>query len=563
MPERPRRLLQWIVATALIVAVIAVAYLVARVTSDRPVTWEDDREHFKYGSTGGERGYLLQPGFGLPYWVWVMLPEMFPEYLPDGRAGRGYQSFGMLYEPGRDPRFDLPIGMSLRTVQGVDRTYFTCSVCHTGTYRETPESDPVIVLGMPANRFDLGRLGRFLFTVPIDSRFSAEYLLPRIRELEKLRDRELPESDRYRPPGLDPINRLAFRVLGISLLRDQMLYLRGSLAFVDPLGWGPGRVDTFNPPKALLGFNMKEASPAELIGNVDLPSVWHQRARAGMWLHWDGNNNSIDERNLSAGFGTGATPTTLDKEKMLRIRNWLLDAAPPAYPEDRVDRALAAAGEPLYAAYCRECHGTAKPPFRGAGVGERVGTVVPLDEIGTDRWRLDSYTPELAQAQSSLYAGFPEVGEEACEGRWFEDTDDCYPARFRSFRKTFGYANMPLDGLWLRAPYLHNGSVPNLRALLEPSASRPERFYIGYDVYDWQGVGFVSRPCGELAADAEPRTPAPPAAPGAEGCVPEGEGWLYDTAVDGNGRQGHEGREYGTELTAAEKDALVEYLKTF
>ena len=27
--------------------------------------------------------------------------------------------------------------------------------------------------------------------------------------------------------------------------------------------------------------------------------------------------------------------------------------------------------------------------------------------------------------------------------------------------------DMPLDGLWLRAPYLHNGSVPDLRALLE------------------------------------------------------------------------------------------------
>ena len=87
--------------------------------------------------------------------------------------------------------------------------------------------------------------------------------------------------------------------------------------------------------------------------------------------HWDGNNNSIDERNLSAGFGTGATPTTLDKERMLRIRNWLLDASPPPYPEDRIDRVLAAAGEPIYAEYCLACHGTPKPPFRGEGVGQR------------------------------------------------------------------------------------------------------------------------------------------------------------------------------------------------
>ena len=65
------------------------------------------------------------------------------------------------------------------------------------------------------------------------------------------------------------------------------------------------------------------------------------------------------------------------------------------------------------------------------------------------------------------------------------------PWKFSHFRKTDGYANMPLDGVWLRAPYLHNGSVPTLRALLFPE-ERPAVFYRGYDVYDWQRVGFVA-----------------------------------------------------------------------
>ena len=34
---------------------------------------------------------------------------------------------------------------------------------------------------------------------------------------------------------------------------------------------------------------------------------------------------------------------------------------------------------------------------------------------------------------------------------------------------TGGYIALQLDGAWLRAPYLHNGSVPTLRALLEPA----------------------------------------------------------------------------------------------
>jgi hypothetical protein len=39
--------------------------------------------------------------------------------------------------------------------------------------------------------------------------------------------------------------------------------------------------------------------------------------------------------------------------------------------------------------------------------------------------------------------------------------------------------------------------------------------------------------------------------------------FLYDTAIAGNGNGGHEGRAHGTELPAADKDALVEYMKTF
>ena len=48
------------------------------------------------------------------------------------------------------------------------------------------------------------------------------------------------------------------------------------------------------------------------------------------------------------------------------------------------------------------------------------------------------------------------------------------PYHFSHFVKTDGYANLPLDGLWLRAPYLHNGSVPTLADLLPPPAAAAE-----------------------------------------------------------------------------------------
>jgi hypothetical protein len=113
-----------------------------------------------------------------------------------------------------------------------------------------------------------------------------------------------------------------------------------------------------------------------------------------------------------------------------------------------------------------------------------------------------------------------------------------YPWRFTKFRKTNGYANMPLDGIWLRAPYLHNGSVPTLRDLMEPAENRPKVFYRGYDVFDPQKVGFVS----DLPEPAGVRF------------------FKFDTALPGNASSGHL---YGVTLPAEEKDALVEYLKTF
>jgi mono/diheme cytochrome c family protein len=526
----------WAGIALLVFALTGGAYLAVRLTDDRPVQYDDIEAHFRYGSTGGERGFGKQFGFGVPYWIWIALPELFSEYLPDGEAGRGYAAFGMLYEDDRDPRFELPVGMSMRRVQGIDRVYFNCAVCHTGAIRDAPDAPRRLVSGMPANTFDLGSLAHFLGKAAADWKFRSSRIMPTVENLEALRAAADLPKDRYQPDPLNRVDQFVFRNIGITLLREQLLTLTSRLSFVDELSWGPGRVDTFNPPKALLGFPMERAPEREKMGNAEFPSVWNQQWKEGMQLHWDGNNTSVNERNLSAGFGTGATPTTLDRASILRTADFLWDqSTPPAFPEARIDRALVPAGAALYREHCWSCHGNREPPFRTEGDGSLVGTVTPIAEIGTDRARLDSYTPALAAAQNSLYAGYPRREDHCREHA--DDTTHCYPARFSSFRKTYGYANMPLDGLWLRAPYLHNGSVPDVRSLLEPPALRPTLFYIGYDVYDYDNVGFVT-----------------------QGPDAERHGWRFDTSVRGNGNGGHE---YGTELSAAQKAALIEYLKTF
>ena len=478
-------------AAVIVVLVLAVVYLLVRFTGNSPVEYDNAEEHFKYGSTGGE---ILT---GIPYGVWMALPGVFN--LPGG----DYQSFGFLYEKGKA----LPIGTSVRRYQGIDRVAFNCAICHVGSLRETPTSAPTYVSGMPSNTVDLRAFYKFLFDAAKDERFSAGLILSQMKAMNVKEDF---------------INRQLLRLYAVFVLQSALVSRNQRLQFIlaEP-EFGPGRIDTFSPAKALLNFPPDKMPPSERIGTADLPSIWYQGKREGMQLHWDGNNTSLQERDRSAAFGTGAYPTTLDRESMRRTEAYLLDAKPLAYPYP-IDATRAARGKQIYAQMCSYCHGADGQNF-AAGQGA-LGKVTPIEKIGTDRRRLDSYTEELALSQNLIYAGTKDPNE-----------------RFSHFRKTYGYANMPLDGVWLRAPYLHNGSVPTLHELLEPSVKRTPVFYRADDVIDKVQVGFESN-------------------------VAERGGhkyFQYDTKLPGNGNMGHEGKEYGTELPAPDKDALVEYLKTF
>lgn len=695
------------IAIALALGAGIALYLLGRSHRDDAKIYADPADHFKHGSTGGER---LS---GFPYWIWQVLPALFPEYLPGGTYLKEapYAPIGFIYEPGSD----LPVGVSKRNVQGMDRVFLNCAICHAGTWRSRPNERPRVVLGMPANTIDLQAFERFLFQCATDERFTPERILSAI---EKIGGR------------LDQLDENLLRGLGIYLMRDRVLLLRDRFDFMErEPDAGPGRVDTFNPPKVLLNFPMQTVPEREWVGNCDLPSIWMQRPRSGMWLHWDGNNASVQERNRSAAFGTGAYPPSLDREGMKRIEDWIMDLPPPKYPFP-IDEARATQGGALYQEHCASCHGRSGRDF----AGEYVGKVTPLKDepallmvadlarpsqipgklaaqadavsqflwggfsaeakkvlagsgdedlrlavlaaemnraisgssifeeqrftgvklsretvtlkaqnpqaealrrlnrlllqdaypkqirlslkgVGTDRWRLDSYSTELAAAQNHLYA---EYGHE----------------RFSHFRKTFGYANSPLDGVWLRAPYLHNGSVPTLRDLLEPPSVRPAAFHRGYDVYDPVKVGWrtdVSRePVESMTSnphvagrryflfETKPKlgpatgafalvTKLDPASrtvtldrpllratttikittasgeivrwdiPVKHSMIGEmtltlaewpaeitvGAGLDYSTPRERNEGNSNVGHEYGTDLSPAEKDAIVEFLKTF
>jgi len=192
--------------------------------------------------------------------------------------------------------------------------------------------------------------------------------------------------------------------------------------------------------------------------------------------------------------------------RMAELDDYLSALPAPRYPFP-VDAGLAAKGKTVYDKACASCH---EP---GQGMTSRL---VPIAEIGTDRNRLDTWTQAAADEANAKVKSIGIIRP--------------------NMVKQQGYQSPPLDGLWMRAPYLHNGSVPTLSDLMLPDADRPKAFYRGYDVYDPAKVGFV--------------TSGPDA---------EREGWLEDTSVRGNGNQGHD---YGVGLPAGDKAALVEYLKT-
>ena len=496
---RRQRIKDLILAIVLIAAGVVFFKIAGTLASNQPVVYADIVEHFKYGSIGSEPGgSLLQPIGGAlpPYMVFKTLPAMCSERLPGG-----YASTGLIFEPGHD----LPIGVSRRRRFGVEQVGFNCALCHTSTVRDSPTAPRRIVLGMPAQQLDLQAVVRFILECSLDGRVTAENIRGHF------------EASGQR---VSLFERILLRVGLVDRLKIQTLELRNRMqpSLGDNLpDWGRGRVDTFNPYKAVqFNWPLRKLPESELIGASDYPSLWNQAPREGLQLHWDGDNDSVDERNLSAALGAGVTPVTVDHASIKRIRDWIWTLPPPEYPYP-VDRELAARGAEVYRQHCVNCHAGAgfRKGSRDAG---RVGFVVPIDEIGTDPHRLDSYTEAFAANQYSLY---PES-----------------PYRFTHFRKTNGYATHPLDGIWLRGPYLHNGSVPTLRDLLEAPERRPKTFYRGYDVFDQRNVGFIST----VPSEGEHRFTA------------------FDTSRPGNSNGGHL---YGTTLSDAEKSALVEYLKVF
>lgn len=195
------------------------------------------------------------------------------------------------------------------------------------------------------------------------------------------------------------------------------------------------------------------------------------------------------------------------------IRAYILSLEPPRFPEP-IDAALADRGRGVFEASCAKCHGTYGP------AGRYASRVVPLEKIGTD--------PMLARRGGQFAEPFT---------RWFQRS--FYGERAR-LEPGAGYVAPPLDGVWATAPYLHNGAVPNLAALLDSSLRHSRTvLHRGDHAYDLTAIGWPN-------LDAAQHPEAPPKQ-------------IYDTSQPGYANTGHT---FGDRLSPADRTAVLEYLKT-
>jgi hypothetical protein len=191
---------------------------------------------------------------------------------------------------------------------------------------------------------------------------------------------------------------------------------------------------------------------------------------------------------------------------------YILTLKAPKYPYP-VNQELANEGKLIFEKTCSCCHGS-------YGDNEYYpNKIIPAVTIGTDSLML------------KYYEKYPEYAE------WFNKSWFATSSPSAFIKPQPGYISPPLDGIWVTAPYLHNGSVPTVEAVLN-SKIRPRYWKRSFteEKYDYEKLGWQYK---TLAHPGRKKT--------------------YNTDIPGYGNYGHY---FGDHLTGKERKAVIEYLKT-
>ncbi len=407
-----------------------------------------------------------------------------------------------------------PLGMTHGTIAPIGGTMVEvanlgCAACHAGVaYDRAGSPDPTLAMvGMPNTSLDLESYTQAIY-VAMRNHANSDALIPTAQSLF---------------PEMGWRERQSLRWIVLPLARQRL----EEMADVDqPLPFSNGLPGATNGVAALklqlqtplLGDGLNDR------GFVSIPELALRDRRNRLLA--DGAyavpSGKTDAESLAAitsfftvpSMGVHPDEARSHSREANAIFKWLANYRPAKFPGP-MDLPEARKGWTIFEDNCASCHGSFE------WTGDRPNLVsFPnwIGDVGTDPLRSEAFDDQLAQAvRTTSYALLIDVkiGE--------------------------GYAAPPLAGLWASAPYLHNGSVQSLAALLDPSRRLP-RFMVGGHALDWASVG--------LRVDGEGRY--------LPGHVAFSTPQWVDTSMPGLSNSGHE---FGSELSASDRAALIEFLK--
>ena len=165
----------------------------------------DKQSEFLYGSVGAEASA------GIPYWIWLALPRIFPEYMP---GPGGYASLGFPWEETRE----MPAGFSKKTI-GYVRVAGNCAMCHASSHPNGPDEAATVVAGGPGHTAEVERLRHFYRQCAQDPRFTANDILDEVTMATRL----------------SLVDRLLYRYVLIPRTRRQLL--KSDSVMIDAALW--------------------------------------------------------------------------------------------------------------------------------------------------------------------------------------------------------------------------------------------------------------------------------------------------------------------------------------
>ena len=481
---------------------------------------------------------------GVPVIMFRLFQDVFPDIW--GAPGEGFGKVGLAPEPWVPGRA-LPMGLghsgSSYTVpvpvlgdRPIHVIQLTCMACHGGRV-VGPDGNVITLLGAPSTEFNQFRVA--IARTVSDPRYTADHFRAALAgkpalgwlygsEVGMLIQEQV-ERNAFGKPGA------AEQFLAGLRARVEVVALRSAATIdactynphanaPDRVGPKPGSLDAIGAgisliaDPALLGDAVCDVMP-DAPAEIDPMSVWRQADRP--MAQWDNSIVSPVHRQLASAFAIVGRADALDVEVAVRTTHFTHDLPPPPYPFD-VGSEAAARGRQLYDTYCASCHAPGN-----------AYTFTP-EQVGTDANRARIWSPfALNTLLGVLRAACTDPGE--CGGPGGTLLPD-----HEILQAIGGYAAVPLAGVWARAPYLHNGSVPTLYHLLVP-ASRPKSFYRGNIHYDQAKVGFVWDQGGANVH-------------------------LFDTTRAGASNGGHDTAEFLGDIDWASQPGeladLLEYLKT-